>query len=338
MILDLERFIAEQREVWHELEGILNTLERDPSKRMELDRIKRFHLLHQRTSADLAKLGSFACEPELTLYLESLVGRGFAEMHDPRRKAVRLSPLKWFFRTFPSVFQKRIKAFRLALAAMLLGCLLGGALLMIDSEAKETLLPFSHLLGDPADRVAKEERQVNDALADKKLTFSSHLMTNNIKVAILCMAMGATYGIGTLILLFYNGAILGAVILDYCRAGQTVFVLGWLLPHGSIEIPAMLLGGQAGLVLAGALIGRRGGGALHHRLRRASGDLVNLIGGAAVLLVWAGIIEAFFSQYHQPVLPYSAKIAFGLAQLLALGVLLGRRNKNEPSDGKVHHA
>ena len=48
-----------------------------------------------------------------------------------------------------------------------------------------------------------------------------------------------------------------------------------------------------------------------------------LIAGAAALLVWAGIVEAFVSQYHQPVLPYSLKIAFGACELAALAAFLG---------------
>jgi hypothetical protein len=43
--------------------------------------------------------------------------------------------------------------------------------------------------------------------------------------------------------------------------------------------------------------------------------VVTLITGVALMLVWAGIVEAFFSQYHAPVLPYSIKIAFGLVEL-----------------------
>jgi hypothetical protein len=38
----------------------------------------------------------------------------------------------------------------------------------------------------------------------------------------------------------------------------------------------------------------------------------------AVMLVWAGIIESFVSQYHQPVIPYSIKIAFGSVELALL--------------------
>ena len=64
-------------------------------------------------------------------------------------------------------------------------------------------------------------------------------MTHNIKVSILTFAMGMTYGLGTIILLFYNGVILGAVAFDYILAGESIFLVGWLLPHGSIEIPAI---------------------------------------------------------------------------------------------------
>ena len=36
-----------------------------------------------------------------------------------------------------------------------------------------------------------------------------------------------------------NGVILGAVMVDYIHAGETLFLTGWLLPHGAIEIPAI---------------------------------------------------------------------------------------------------
>jgi uncharacterized membrane protein SpoIIM required for sporulation len=325
VILDLEQFIVEQQGTWRELDTLLGKLESDPGAKMDLEQVKRFHLLYQRTSADLGKLHSFACEPELKRYLESLVARAFGEVHETRRRAHRLAPLVWFLRTFPQTFRRRIGAFWLVLAVTLMGALFGTAALLLDSDAKEVLMPFEHLTGSPVERVAKEEQGINaKKLEDHKMTFSSQLMTHNIRVAVLCMAMGATWGLGTLILLFYNGVILGAVAVDYVSAGQSVFLVGWLLPHGSVEIPAIMLAGQAGLVLAGALLGRRSGLPLTERFRQVTPDLTTLIGGAAVLLVWAGIIEAFFSQYHQPVVPYSLKISFGVLQLAALVLFLSQ--------------
>ena len=53
-------------------------------------------------------------------------------------------------------------------------------------------------------------------------------------------------------------------------------------------------------------------------------DVFKLATGAAVMLVWAGVVEAFFSQYHYPVLPYGLKIAFGLVEAGALTLILWR--------------
>ena len=129
-------------------------------------------------------------------------------------------------------------------------------------------------------------------------------------------------------MILYNGVILGAVCLDYLRAGQGVFLAGWLLPHGSVEIPGFLLAGQAGLMLGGARDRAGAGGVpLRTRLRAVRADLVTIIGGVAVMLVWAGIIEAFFSQYHAPVLPYGVKITFGVVELVALTWFLARAGR-----------
>jgi uncharacterized membrane protein SpoIIM required for sporulation len=107
-------------------------------------------------------------------------------------------------------------------------------------------------------------------------------------------------------------------------AGQTKFLLGWLMPHGVIELPAVLMGGQAGLVLAHALIGWRQRLTIGARLRAITRDLVTLIFGVAVLLVWAGLVEAFLSQYHEPILPYAFKIVFGTVELVLLVVFLAK--------------
>ncbi len=45
---------------------------------------------------------------------------------------------------------------------------------------------------------------------------------------------------------------------------------------------------------------------------------MTLIGGVAVLLVWAGIVESFLSQHHEPVVPYWLKIVFGCVEFAAL--------------------
>ena len=323
MIIDLQKFISEERPYWSELEAVLDRLENAPDFRLTLRPLERFHYLHQRASADLAKISTFSAEPNTRLYLETLVGRAFGEIHETREKPHRLRPVHWFFTTFPQTFRKHIRAFWVSLLAILVGAAFGGFTIIVDSNTKQVLLPFSHLQGNPSDRVKNEEGVETDRLKGSKTSFSSFLMTHNTKVAIFTLALGMTWGIGTLIMLFYNGVILGAVAVDYVLAGETSFLLGWLLPHGAVEIPAILLAGQAGIVLAGALIGWGKSISLRMRLRKVSNDLVTLIFGVALMLIWAGIIEAFFSQYHEPVMPYYIKIAFGVFELLILTLFLG---------------
>ena len=333
MIIDFPRFIAAERPYWLELEKILLRLEAEPNASLGLDEVKRFHFLYERAAADLVRLASSA-EPECRHFLESLVARAYGEIHETRANRAHLQPLRWFFQTLPQTFRRHLRAFGLALAITLAGTLFGALAVALDPDAKQVITPFPHLLEDPADRVAKEENSVSDRLNSYKTTFSASLMTHNTHVAIFALALGMTWGVGTAVLLFYNGVILGAVALDYVRAGQTEFLLGWLMPHGVVEIPAIVLAGQAGLVLAGALIGWGGRDPLRVRLRAVGSDLVTLIFGVALLLTWAGFVEAFLSQYHEPVFPYWAKIGLVVIELALLALFLGKsgssKSKSEP--------
>lgn len=332
MIIDLDKFVVQEKPYWKRLERFLARFEDDYRTRLSIDEVKEFHYLYERAAAGLARITTFSAERELRDYLEHLVARAYGEIHETREKPHRFSPLDWFFKTLPQTFRRQAGAFWLATLVMLAGAVFGGVLVAVDSEAKEVVMPFAHLLGDPSERVAMEEAGgKQDRMAGAKSSFAASLMQNNIKVSILAMALGMTFGAGTLVVLFYNGVILGAVVVDYVAAGETVFLLGWLLPHGAIEIPAILLGAQAGLVLARALIGRGDRDNLRQRMRKVGPDLTTLMIGVALMLVWAGLVESFFSQYHAPVLPYSVKITFGVVELGLLIFFLGRCGREQGS-------
>lgn len=318
MIVNLEQFIAEERPKWERLEAILHELSRDPWKPVPLAEARELERLYQRAAADLARISGLAAEPQTQQYLENLVARGHAEIHGDRAERGRPRLLGWFARTLPQTFRRHVSAFMLAVAVTLAGALFGGAAVALDPDAKSVLMPFEHLRESPAERVAHEQQDSGRRLEDRKARFSGMLMTHNTQVTLAIMALGITCGFGTLVMLFYNGVILGAVTADYILGGQTLFLFGWLLPHGVVEIPAMLIGGQAGFVLAGAML--RGGKRqrLADRMRGVMPDLVTLCFGSALLLVWAGVIEAFLSQYHEPIIPYAVKITFGVVELAVL--------------------
>ncbi len=335
MIIDVQRFVERERPFWKELEGHLERLGRDPYGSLDLDGLKRLHYLAERTSADLVQIRDLVTETELQLYLESLVSRAFCEIQDKQARGLRFRPLHWFLKTFPQTFRRYVRCFALSLAITIAGVMFGGGAVAWDPQAKEAIMPWGHLMQSPSERVAKEEMGSGGPDLDSKGVFSAYLMTHNTKVSILVMALGIGWGIGSVSLLFYNGVILGAVAVDYLMDGQGLFLTGWLLPHGSVEIPAILIAGQAGLLLASAVIGWNNRQSLRMRLRAIMPDLVTLIGGVACLLVWAGLVEAYFSQDHEPVLPYALKIAVGIVELVLLfGFLFlsGRDRTEEVSD------
>lgn len=332
MIIDLQRFIANGRPYWNDLEKMLDRIEADPDQPMSLGQLQLFHQLYERTAADLAKITTFSSEPETRRHLENLVARAYGEIHETRAKQRRLFPRRWFFQTLPQTFRRHIGAFYLSLAVTVAGCAFGGLAIAFDPEAKPVLMPFSHLQQDPAKRVAEEENATQDRLAQYKASFSAELMTHNTKVSVFTLGLGMTWGVGTILMLFYNGVILGAVAVDYIHAGQTKFLLGWLMPHGVIEIPAILIAGQAGLMLAAALIGRGNRAPLRTRLREISGDVVTLIFGTGLMLIWAGFIEAFLSQYHEPIIPYDIKIAFGGVELVLLFLFYAKSGADKKSE------
>ena len=334
MIIDLPRFIAAERTTWTELEKMLDRLEDTSYRELSLEEVQRFHILYQKVSADLGRVETFADEPDLKRYLESLTARAYGEIHGARLRDTKFRPIHWFVNDFPRAFRRRMGAFLVVLAVSFVGFVFGVCATALDPDAKEAILPrqFSHLLDDPAKRVADEERAKEDRMEGVKSTFASELMTNNIRVSIFTLGLGITFGVGTIVNLFYNMVLLGLVAVDYILAGQSMFLFGWLMPHGVIEIPAILIAGQGGLVMGKAMIGSGDRTPLEARLRAAGPDLMMLCYGFAVMLVWAGIVESFLSQYHEPAIHYWQKIVFGVCEFTALVWFLGFKKVTDPEE------
>lgn len=168
MLIDVPKFVDSEKVYWQELEHTLIRLEIQPDSRMDLSQMRRFHYLYERASSDLAKISTFAAEKEIRRYLESLVARAYGEIHEARKKPHRLSPLRWFFKTFPETFRKHSGAFALSCLLMLAGSTFGAVSIAFDREAKGILMPFSHLQMDPSERVRLEEESKTDRLTGQK--------------------------------------------------------------------------------------------------------------------------------------------------------------------------
>src|SRR5581483_198931 len=130
----LSRFVSAERPYWDELHGLLSTLETSPETRLDLRQIQRLHYLYERCSADLSRLDTFATEPALRAFLESLVSKAYSQIHETR------APLKFNWKSavlaFPRAFRRHLGAFELSLAVTLLGCAFGWFAIRSDPRAK----------------------------------------------------------------------------------------------------------------------------------------------------------------------------------------------------------
>jgi uncharacterized membrane protein SpoIIM required for sporulation len=337
VILDLERFQAQARPRWNSLESLLSILEGRTDRRLNPEEAEQLQELYTQVAADLNRVTHGALVPELRQYLERLVARAYAELYyAPPTRSEFWQWRRWLriFTAFPEAFRRQARYFALSVLITTLGCAMGGLAVRYDPASLDVLLPADYLR-DPGKRVHAEEKGENRhrASAQTEAAFSAQLIRHNIEVALLAAALGVTFGIGTALLLFENGVLLGAVAVRYTQQGFGLFVAAWLLPHGVFEIPSILIAGQAGFYLARLLLRRRE----DRDVRQSMREWLVLIAGLALMLSWAGIMEAFFSQHHEPELPYAFKVAFAGAELVLLTVYLlviGRRNHGVRLEGK----
>jgi uncharacterized membrane protein SpoIIM required for sporulation len=144
--------------------------------------------------------------------------------------------------------------------------------------------------------------------------FASQLISNNVQVTFLAFAGGMTGGVLTVVVLVINGVLLGGTFGAFGNHGQLLHIGTFVAPHGVIELTAICIAGGAGLWLGSALLlpGRRTRAEVLVRRGRES---IALIGGTAMMLVCAGIIEGFISPSQ---LPGPVKFAFAAVFALAM--------------------
>lgn len=298
---------------WARLAGLLDRLENRGAGALSPDSARELAGLYRAASSDLLEEVRRDPDSATAEYLRSLVGRGHGLLHRGSPPRIWAAVTRFFARDFPEVVRRRVRALMLAALVFVLGATYGALSMASDPGAGEVLLPFGHRYDHPSVRVQREEAAAVPlpATAMVGTTFAAQLMTHNSRVTYLAFALAVTGAVGTLLMIFANGAYLGAVGAYYWGAGEGQFFLAWVGPHGVIEIPAMLLGAAAGIVVARALfapglIGRA------RALEIAGKDALLLLLGATATLVLAGIIEGTFSQIHEPRIAYEAKITFAV--------------------------
>jgi uncharacterized membrane protein SpoIIM required for sporulation len=322
----LARFIEERRPRWKRLETLLAEAQ-DGEARLGPERLQELVLLYRSACTDLNRARTLTANPELIGGLNQLIGRAYRIVYR-RRRSRRIDLKRFFLREIPATFHRRSRWFSLAAAALLAGAAIGFAAVLANPASAGALIPGQFFIERPAARVEHAEKGNESIETLREATaFGAYLYTHNIQVSFLTFALGALSCAGAIVLLFYNGLILGAVAAQYLIDGAGTFFVAWVGPHGALEIPAIVFAGAAGLLAGNALWmpGERGRTAA---LREAFPAVFRILSACAVLLVCAGLIEGSFSQMSARSVPYAVKIAVAAALFAAmLAWLFGRRDE-----------
>jgi uncharacterized membrane protein SpoIIM required for sporulation len=307
--MEIAEFVELKRPRWAALERLLDKAEVKGLKDLSLEEARALSRLYRGTSSDLLWVRARAGSADVNGYLNDLVARAYALTYPGRR--VRPSELTRFLVTgFPELMRKEWRAFAAAVLVLAAGYGFGWLGMQFDPDAALYLVDEQHLHLDPAQR-AEDEAKAEGSSVQGQAAFSSFLFTHNIGVAIFTFALGVTAGVGSALMLFITGILLGSLAWVYASKGLMGWFWAWILPHGIPEITAICIAGAAGFVIARGMIAPQG---LSRRVavRREAITAVKLLFGTFALFVLAGCIEGTISQIHPPRLSVATKISFAL--------------------------
>jgi len=291
-----DAFVARYQPLWDQLEAALDNLEAPRRKRVK-DEENTPHLphLYRQVCNHYALAQRRRYSPTLVEQLHRLVLRGHQQLYT-RHGAWLWRLLIFVVADFPRTLRENIRYFLLSLALFLLPALIIGGLCMVDEYLIYSVMDDSQVakmesMYDPGNsKVGREEGRSSES----DFVMFGYYIYNNIGIGFRAFAMGILAGIGTVVTLIYNGLVIGGVAGHLTRIGYGDTFWPFVCGHSSLELTAIVISGAAGLILGHALLAPgqyRRLDALKIRGRPA----LTLVMGAALMLLGAAFIEAFWS-------------------------------------------
>jgi uncharacterized membrane protein SpoIIM required for sporulation len=327
--MNLDTFLEQRRPDWRRLAELLALAEGSGLASLGDEQAVELGRLYRRTASDLNQAQTFVRGEATERYLNHLVARAYLLIHG-RSRVDWWGPLRFLLVGYPAVFRRYLPHLLLATALFAGGAVFGFLASHYDpAVARAFLLPADMPTIQPPQE--GEEDAAPLQTTGQFTAFSSFLFTNNVSVSLVAFALGITAGVGTAWLMFFNGVLLGALGAVFVEARQlTAFATG-ILPHGVLEIPAALIGGAAGFVLAEGMLRARPW-PRGEALARAGREALFLVAGCVPLLAVAALLEAGVARSPDWFLGRGLKLAFaGVFALLFLAyvALPGWRQSGE---------
>lgn len=287
------QWLHKRRPYWERLAKLLAQAEEGRLGQLTRAELQETALLYRQVASDLSTLRQDSTARAYTEHVNQLLARAHHIIYSSRRTSFR--DILLFLRDeYPALVQRRMRYVLLSLGITLFGALLGSVLTLARPQ-------FMHQLLGPAMVATIERHEMwTHSVVAVAPAMSGWLMTHNLTVCFMAFATGILFGVGPIYFMFFNGLLLGVVGAACQQHGMSLDLWSFVAPHGSLELPSIILSGAAGL--------RLGHGVVFPGLYRwrdsittAGVDATRMVAGIVPLLVMAGTLEGFFSPSSAPV-------------------------------------
>ncbi len=303
--MDIDRYIARNEATWVRLDQLTRSAGKGVSKLTpaEVDELVQ---LYQRTSAHLSYVRTHLHEPALTSRLTRLVATANGLIYGRRTRS--LSTVGRFLSlTYPGAVHHCRRAIGIAAIVFFGPALLLAVWLSVDPGALDRSAPASI-------RQEYVEDRFEQYYSDRPSTvFFTDVTVNNIQVSFVALALGAVSGgIGAVYLLVLNGAPLGIISAWMISEGDLWRFLGFIIPHGTLELSAIVIAGGAGLRLGWSAVAP-GDRTRSDAFRDEGQRTISVVLGLMTMFLLAGLIEGFITGAGLP-----APLRAGLGAVLGV--------------------
>jgi uncharacterized membrane protein SpoIIM required for sporulation len=323
--MDIDRFIARNQPAWERLDALTARARGRRVRTLDGAELAELLGLYQRVSGHLAQARSTYQDPSLLARLTMLVATAHATIYGRRARA-GATLRRFFVASFPAAVWYCRRAVAVSAACLFVPALAVGAWLANSDAALDVAIPEDV---QQALLASEFEDYYSSAPA---ASFASRVTFNNIYVSIVAFSLGALVLPGMAILGFngLNLGLMGGLFVAEGRAGQ---FFGLILPHGLLELTAVVIAGGAGLQMGWAMLApgdRTRAAALAEEGRRS----VVLVLGTVGAFVVAGLIEGFVTPAP---IPTVVRVAVGVAvEVLFVAWVIGR-GRAAVADGFTGH-
>ena len=318
-----QRFVASRQQAWEGFRNRALHLEKSGIRTLSGEDLIAFAAEYRTAAADLARARTYAVDQRVVAYLERIVGAGHNTLYGLR--GVRRFPIgRLLLQELPAATYRARFYVILACLLFLLPGIVGYVLVRERPQVVHEVLPDGMIARAESGAYQRETGRGYAQTPSPYLPLvASSIITNNIQVAFGAFAFGVTAGVGTVVVLVFNGLFFGAVLAMFANYGLTSWILTFVAGHGVLELTAIFIAGAAGLLIGRAILApgdlaRRDALVINGRLA------IKLVGASGCLLLLAGVIEGFLSA--SGAVP-ALKLGVSAASLVLVGLYFeaGRR-------------